>query len=65
MIVQNWHRLGPPARVTAISVAAVIAVAGGLVTAAYVMQWGLKLPLHLPRDLLLWPQAALPSPSLE
>ena len=59
MIVQNWHRLGTPARAAAISAAVVFAVAGGLVTAAYVMQWGLKVPLHLPRDLLLWPQAAL------
>ena len=59
MIVQNWHRLGTPARAAAISAAGVFAVAGGLVTAAYVMQWGLKVPLHLPRDLLLWPRAAL------
>lgn len=59
MIVQNWHRLGTPARAAAITAAAGIGVVGGLMTSAYALQWGLNVPVHLPRDLLLWPRAAL------
>lgn len=59
MIVQNWHRLGVPARLAVIAAAMAFAVVAGLAMAACVLHWGLKLPVRLPRDLLLWPSAAL------
>ncbi|MCE6967522.1 type IV secretory system conjugative DNA transfer family protein [Cereibacter sphaeroides] len=59
MTVANWHRLGRLAKAAALASAAAVCVGGGLAVQAWVLHWGLKLPISLPRDLLLWPEAAL------
>ena len=56
MIVQKWPRMSTGARITAVAAGTGIAALGGLAASAMVLQWGLKIPVSLPQDLLIYPE---------
>ncbi|MBY6141956.1 type IV secretory system conjugative DNA transfer family protein [Leisingera daeponensis] len=59
MIIQNWPRMSTGARMAVVAAGTSIAALGGLAASAMVLQWGLKIPVSLPQDLLIYPEYAL------
>lgn len=59
MIMEKFPSMSPWQQRTFVAFSVLLALLGGLLVSAYVLSWGLRLPIAMPGDLALWPKVAL------
>lgn len=64
-MLDKWQDFTSTQKIILVGVCIIIAVISGLILSAYVLSWGLKFPIEIPKNILLWPEMAIEGSSNE